>query len=1430
VKFTNRRLFRSLIGSLVLWSASNLHAPTAQAAPFQCDGTLYISQAAATGDPTQLNDLVTTTTPFTLTGRGTPQFEFNGMGFRFQDGFIYGINPLPNSGIAGPNDNEIYRIDDTGIPVSLGVPQTTGGTTLTTLTPGARYIAGDFNTYTGTYFAYSPIPTPNGNLVEIDVTTSPPTILRREQYTPPPDFADIAFNPVDGRFYGFDRNQNRIRFFDPANPTVLSNVPTGSGTPTVTAPDNIGATFFDAAGNFYAYRNSGILYRVDLATGNYTTLGSAPAVGLNDGAGCPVAPVMEKVVSPASTTPGSTVTYTYRIINQTNLSLPVTFTDTMDGNRTFVTPTPPLRGGVISEALFDASPSPSLNINNIPNATNRSQATISNLNVPRGVHTITLQVQIPAGTPTPSTLFNQAIIEGPGVSSPPIISRSDFPGTPESPDETPLQIVPPGNADLSITKTGATTTTAGNSIAYTITVTNNGPSDATNVSVEDSINTGTNIDATFVSASDSGAETAPGSGIVRWPAVNIPAGGSVQRTVTINLPNAGNYQNTTTVSADNPDPTPGNNSASAPTNVTAVATAEIGVTKTGATSIPAPGLVTYTITATNYSTTTTATDVTITDNINTGTATGATLVSASDGGTETGGIITWPTINIPPDTSLTRTVTLSLPNSTTGGTSYANTSTVGSTNEDAANTIPNTSTAETTIPPSGPADITTTKTGVTNLPSPGRVTYTITTTNQSGTNSAINVVMSDRIADGAVFESASDGGMYSPTTRTATWPATNIPPNTSTSRTVIVQLPNAGSYTNTASSTSANDVDPNNNSGTVTTTVPNEPDLTIDKSSTSSFSAGASASFTITVTNVGANATDGSIVTITDNLPAELTAGTPTGAGWDCSASTATTVTCTRSDILGSTQSYPAITVPVTVGAVTVGTLPARNQIINTASVAGGGDNNPNNNSDTVRFPVLGTEPDLAITKTATPTTQSSGGLATYGLIVENRGTSATDGSAVRVSENLPNGVIFDQNRSIVANGWTCSVTGQTVNCTRSDVLAVGTSYPEISIPVIITAAAGTTIINLASVSGGGEATDPNILLNNSAQANILTIGGFSPLGLAKQIGTVTDNGDGTFTIPFTIVVQNFGPTTITNVQVADNLFGDASSTFNGVSSVTVTTPPTVTGGLTAANPTFNGSTDRNLLSGTQALNAGALATINFSVRVNPGNNTGPYRNLASGSATNVSGAQVIGSSIPGTNPDPDGDGNPGNNTDPTPIVLPIGQTNFRLVKRITGVTRDGSPLPGVDFSRFIDDPNDPDDNADWSGLTLAGFTALGDDNVLQSDDVVEYTIYYLADGAQTVTNARICDAIPVGTTFVSNSFGGSNGIQLRQGTTETNLTNTADSDRGQFFSPLSRADSVVPPCPNANNPTGAVFVNLGDVPNTGTNRLGFVRFRVKLD
>jgi len=156
------------------------------------------------------------------------------------------------------------------------------------------------------------------------------------------------------------------------------------------------------------------------------------------------------------------------------------------------------------------------------------------------------------------------------------------------------------SADLAVTKSGPAAVTAGTNITYTVSVTNNGPTDAANVAVGDTLPANT----TFVSATQNSGP--PGScgfaaGAVTCTMAAFPLGATATFTFVFNvspaLPNGSTVTNTATVSSSASDPNGGNNSSM--TSATVAPTADLAVTKTGPATVTGGSNVTYTVTLTN---------------------------------------------------------------------------------------------------------------------------------------------------------------------------------------------------------------------------------------------------------------------------------------------------------------------------------------------------------------------------------------------------------------------------------------------------------------------------------------------------------------------------------------------------------------------------------------------------------------------------------------------------------------------------------------------------------------------------------------------------------------------------------------------------------------------------------------------------------------
>src|SRR5215471_14373413 len=110
------------------------------------------------------------------------------------------------------------------------------------------------------------------------------------------------------------------------------------------------------------------------------------------------------------------------------------------------------------------------------------------------------------------------------------------------------------------------------------------------------------------------------------------------------------------------------------------------------------------------------------------------------------------------------------------------------------------------------------------------------------------------------------------------------------------------------------------------------PDLTVKLShSPDPFVVGHTATYTMIISNTGTAATSTANVNVADALPVGLVATGVSGAGWNCSFSSAV-ANCNRSDALAPGSSYPPLTVTVRI------TGEVRPITINTVTASGGGD------------------------------------------------------------------------------------------------------------------------------------------------------------------------------------------------------------------------------------------------------------------------------------------------------------------------------------------------------------------------------------------------------------------------------------------------------------------------------------------------------------
>ena len=232
-------------------------------------------------------------------------------------------------------------------------------------------------------------------------------------------------------------------------------------------------------------------------------------------------------------------------------------------------------------------------------------------------------------------------------------------------------------ADLSITKTdGVTSASPGNSVTYTITVSNAGPNADPFATVSDAFPPEcTSASYTSVASGGASGNTASGAGNI-GDILSLPAGGGVVYTATCNISGSasGSLSNTATVASSLSDPNLANNSAT--DTDTLSPSADLSITKTdGVTTATAGGTVTYTIVATNPGPSG-APGSLVTDAFPPGLSCSTTCVGAG-GGSCTAGPFTTPindTVNLPADSNVTYTSVCTVAVDATG--SIRNTATV----------------------------------------------------------------------------------------------------------------------------------------------------------------------------------------------------------------------------------------------------------------------------------------------------------------------------------------------------------------------------------------------------------------------------------------------------------------------------------------------------------------------------------------------------------------------------------------------------------------------------------------------------------------------------------------------------------------------------------------------------------------------------------
>jgi uncharacterized repeat protein (TIGR01451 family) len=1002
--------------------------------------------------------------------------------------------------------------------------------------------------------------------------------------------------------------------------------------------------------------------------------------------------------------------------------------------KTVSNPTPNVGDNIAyTITLFDDGPSAATNVtvqDLLPAAVAFVSSTPSqgNYNPVTGIWTVG------TATPgTPQTLAIQATVvsPNPGANTASVFHADQF--DPDTANNSDTASVTPQHADLLLTKTVSNSSpNVGDTVTFTVTLLDNGPSAATNVQVSDLLPAG----LTFVSATPSQGTYDNSTGL--WNVGTVTTATRQTLAIQATVVSASAQTNTATIShSDQFDPDSGNNSASATERPQ---TADLALTKIVDNSSPNVGdTLTYQITLSNGGPNS-ATAVTVQDLL----PAGLTFVSAtpSQGNYNPAtGVWAVGTVTTGAPVVLSLQAILVSPNPQT------NTASLSHSDQFDPNTANNSASAS--ITPTD-ADLTLAKTVSNATPNVGdTITFTITLTD-AGPSAATSVTVQDLLPAGLTFVSATPSqGSYTPAA--GVWTVGSV--NTTTPQTLQIQaaVMSPNPRTNTASISHSDQFDPNpgNNSASATE-APQLADLTLSKTvSNATPNVGDAITFTITLTNNGPDPATN--VNVADLLPAGLTfvSATPSQGSYNSGTGVWSAGTVT-------TSTPQTLQIQATV----VNPAPQ----MNTASISHSDQFDPNPGNNSAGAAVTPQQADLVVAKSVSNPTPNVGDTITYTIRLFNDGPDAA--TNVTVQDTLPAEVAFVS--ATPSQGTYVAGTGH---------WAVGTVTPGPPQTLVITA----TVVspnpgaNTASVLSADQ-FDPNPG-NNSDTASVNPTD--ADLLLLKTVDNPTPNvGD---TVTFTVTLLNEGPNDATGVTVQDllpaglSLVSTTPSQGTYVAATGVWTVGTVTNGSaptlllkatavsgnTQTNTAtishsdqFDPDTGNNSASATETTQQADLAlsktvsnpkpnvgdVVTFTVTLS---NTGP--NLA----TNVTVQDLLPAGLSLVNSNPSQGTYVGGVWTVGTVTTSTAQT-LVLQATVVSATAQTNTASISHSDQF--DPNPVNNSASAtetpqaSDLALAKAVSSPTPNV---GDVVTFTVTLTDNGPDTATAASVQDLLPAGLSFV---------------------------------------------------------------------------------
>ena len=441
---------------------------------------------------------------------------------------------------------------------------------------------------------------------------------------------------------------------------------------------------------------------------------------------------------------------------------------------------------------------------------------------------------------------------------------------------------------------------------------------------------------------------------------------------------------------------------------------------------------------------------------------------------------------------------------------------------------------------------------------------------------------------------------------------------------------------------------------------------------------------------------------------------------------------------------------------------------------------NLNQNSPETTLTVL--SPDLVLAKTDSGSFVRGAGTGSFHLTVANQGSAPSSGS-ITVDDTLPASMVPS---AAAGTGWSCTVVGQDVSCSRSDPLASGASFPGITVSVDVSQSAPNSVTNTAAVSGGNDGD-----LGNNSASDTVSIASSADLAIDKSVSPVPPIAGAPIT--YTLQVSDLGPSDATGVTVTDplptQLISPLAATSQGscaIAAGTLTCP---------LGPIASGAGATIQVTGILAAGA-AGQTIDNTASVS-GNETDPDLSNNSSSVSNIAAASADLSIDKTLSPMPPVAGAPATYTlqvsnvgpsdatgvtvtDPLPAQLtgPVATPSqgscaiaggtltcsLGAIASGTGATIQvtGTVTPGTAGQTLSNTATvsgtepDPDTTNNSSTVTATievtrlGLRKTADSSTVAAGGDVGFTIRLRVSGPVAAQGVRVCDSLPAHMTFVS--------------------------------------------------------------------------------